>query len=393
VDSLYSLMTDPDYLFEEDENNEDGTVESFEKLKREMKDLDGPGDVKQDIDAVIRQVRTTWNSVWGDKQIINIAMTVKDIMALVFDPSDGANFNRALLSDVFHVLVPLALQFIQFIPIPRITLTSPDLDLLLEPLIFEPGRTVNHTSFLPYNVGVVTTNEFNVFKGRSRISSNAASTARVNIQGITLKAEGVGYVMKLHRNWLLRFTDSGIASFKLDEKGIDIGLDLEFTRSLADHMVLLKGVHVKLHKLDFTLKRSKFSFFAWILRPFVRPLLRKLLEKGVRDGIETALRTANKELVYTRERLRATRISDPNDFGTFIKAVLSRWHYPYADDEEVDINVGWRARGADGRQEGPFDGVYAPGSLVGLVETEGVDAGDRVDENDLGRWRNECFSG
>jgi hypothetical protein len=366
VNSLYGVLTDPDYLFDEDKE--------LPKL-----DVNGPEGFKEDLDDVVRQLGTTWKSVWNDAQILELASTCRSIMALLFQ----GGLNRDLISDVFHVLLPLALEFVHFIPIPRITLTSDAIDLLLEPLILEPGRTINSTSFLPYSVSVVTTNELNLYKGPKRVSTHTTSIAHIDIKGITMKAEGVGYVMRYKKfPW---FSDSGIASFELDEKGMDIGLDLEFTRSLADHMVVLKGVRVKLHRLDFSLRRSKFSFLAWIMRPFIRPMLRKLLEVSLRDAIEGALHTANRELVHTRERLRATRIANPKDLGTFIRAVLARWKSPI--DEQIDLNVGWQSR-----QEDVFHGVYAPGSLVGLLETEGAEAGEIVEEGDQGRWRNAVFN-
>lgn len=242
---------------------------------------------------------------------------------------------------------------------------------------------------MPYRVAVVTTNELDVFKGWKRTETHKSSNARIKIEGFTFKAEDVGYIMKVHQNWLVNFTDQGIASIRLDEKGIDIYLDIEFTKSSIDELVILKGVTVKLHKVDFTLRQSKFSFLAWLFKPLIKSMLRKLLQNSLRQAIEDGLRSLNREMIYTRERLRAARIANPHDLTTFIRAVLARWTAP--TELPIEVGVDWRAHRASGRAEAPFDGEYAPGSLVGLFETEAMGAGDRVKEGDAGGWRNACF--
>ncbi|KAF3938023.1 hypothetical protein ABW19_dt0210559 [Dactylella cylindrospora] len=385
VESLEKLLTDPDYLFE----HEDDALVGLGEMKAKFQERTEHDSLKDDVDAVIQQIHRVLISVYNDKQIADIKKTGLEIADLALASQDKRNVNMALLSDLGNVLLPLALETIQYIPIPRVTLISPDIDVLLEAIIIEPGKTVNSSSFLPYRVGVVTTNEVDVFKGWRRTKTHLSSTARIKIEGITFKTEDVGYIMKVHRGWFVNFTDSGLASFRMDEKGIDIYLDLEFTRSSVDELVILRGVSVDLHKVDFTLRRSKFSLLAWLFKPLVKPLLRKILQESIRKGIENGLRGLNRELIYTRERLRATRIANPRDLTTFVRAVLARWTAP--SDLPIEVGIDWRARRASGRAEAPFDGEYAPGSLVGLFESEGIGAGERVEEGDFGGWRNACF--
>ncbi|KAF3924680.1 hypothetical protein AA313_de0205888 [Arthrobotrys entomopaga] len=384
ADSLRRLLTDPDYLF----THEDEPTTRYNELKEKFNDADVKS-LEHDVDDVIKQSHKVILSIYNDKQISNIKDTGISMLDLALKPSGGYSFNVDLLSDVGNVLIPTALEAIQYIPIPRLTLVSPQLDTLLEPIIFEPGKTVNSSSFLPYRVSVITTNEVDVFKGWKRTKTHLASTARIKIEGLTFKAEDIGYIMRVHRGWFLNFTDSGIASVRMDEKGIDVYLDLEFTRSSIDELVILKGVHVKLHKIDFSLKQSKFSFLAWLFKPFVKPMLRKLLQNSLRQALENGLRALNREMIYTRERLRAARIANPHDLTSFVRAILARWTAP--SELPIEVGVDWRAHRPSGRAEAPFDGEYAPGSLVGLFEAEAMGAGERVEEGAAGGWRNACF--
>ncbi|KAK6528909.1 hypothetical protein TWF694_004138 [Orbilia ellipsospora] len=384
ADSLRRLLTDPDYLF----THEDEATKRYNELKDKLNDTNVKS-LEHDVDDVIKQLHKVILSIYSDKQISHIKDTGISMVDLALKPTGGYPFNVHLLSDVGNVLIPTALEAIQYIPIPRLTLVSPHLDTLLEPIIFEPGKTVNSSSFLPYRVSVITTNEVDVFKGWKRTKTHLASSARIKIEGLTFKAEDIGYIMRVHRGWFLNFTDSGIASVRMDEKGIDVYLDLEFTRSSVDELVILKGVHVKLHKIDFSLKQSKFSFLAWLFKPFVKPMLRKLLQNSLRQALEDGLRALNREMIYTRERLRAARIANPHDLTSFVRAILARWTAP--SELPIEVGVDWRAHRPSGRAEAPFDGEYAPGSLVGLFEAEAMGAGERIEEGAAGGWRNACF--
>ncbi|KAK6361871.1 hypothetical protein TWF730_005583 [Orbilia blumenaviensis] len=384
VDSLRRLLTDPDYLF----TDEDEVKARYDEMRRKFNSFGG-NKLREDVDGVIKQLHRVILSVYNDKRVTVIKGTAFSIADLALTTPGGHGLNSNLISDVGNVLVPLALEAVQHVPIPRLTLVSPDIDILLEPIIFEPGKTINRSSFMPYRVAVVTTNEVDVFKGWKGTETHKSSNARIKIEGFTFKAEDVGYIMKVHQNWLVNFTDKGIASVRLDEKGIDIYLDIEFTKSSIDELVILKGVSVKLHKVDFKLRQSKFTFLAWLFKPIIKSMLRKLLQNSLRQAIEDGLRSLNREMIYTRERLRATRIANPHDLTTFIRAVLARWTAP--TELPIEVGIDWRAHRASGRAEAPFDGEYAPGSLVGLFEAEAMGAADRVKEGDAGGWRNACF--
>jgi hypothetical protein len=294
----------------------------------------------------------------------------------------GSYTNGELLTDSVNVFVPMAIQAIQYIPIPRVEVATPDVDLLLENLILEPGRTVNHSSFLPFKLNVTTQNDIEVRKARVRVASTMRSLMRVKISGMSIAADDLGYWLRLHSG-LLRMMDEGIAGFHLDERGLDIAIDLEIGRDRMDSMVSLRSVHVTIHHLNYTLSKSKFACLAWLFKPLVRPIVRKALELQIAAGITDGLKTLNRELLYARERLRATRIADPHDMWTFVKAVAAR--LTPAPDPDVDARVGVKPGG------GVFRGRYAPGSLVKLWEEEGRLAEQRVYEYERQGWRNGIF--
>jgi hypothetical protein len=151
-----------------------------------------------------------------------------------------------------------------------------------------------------------------------------------------------------------------------------------------EQILTLRAVRVHIHKLNYTFRKSKFSIFGWLFKPLLRPIIRKVMERQMAKGIADGIHAANRELLFFRERLRATRISDPDDLKTFFKAVMTR--LTPAEDPDLYTRVGVAPQG-----KGVFAGKYAPGSVVKLWEEEGRRAEERIDDWDEGGWRNDVF--
>lgn len=205
---------------------------------------------------------------------------------------------------------------------------------------------------------------------------------------MSIRADEVGFWFRAHKG-LLRLADEGIASFELDDRGIDIELEVEVGKERLEKVLSLRNVNVKIHHLTYTLRKSKFACLAWIFKPIIRPIFRKVLEHQLATAIGDALHAANRELLFARERLRATRISDPQDLRTFIKAIITR----LTPEEDPDLYTSIGVTGTSGQRRGTFAGVYAPGSVVKLWNEEAAQAGEIVDDNatNVGGWRNDIF--
>ncbi|KAL8644617.1 MAG: hypothetical protein Q9226_007676 [Calogaya cf. arnoldii] len=370
--SVQKLLTDPDFFESADKK--------IQELRDKAKQLDNESDLRKDIDAVFEQMQTTFNSVLQDSDISSLINTSSKIIQIL-SPLHN-NTNPELVNDAIHVFVPLLIQAIQYVPIPRLEVSVPEIDLLLENLIIEPGRTVNNTSFFPYKFRVETYNDLRITKHKFRTTASTTNLVTIKVDGLTLRADDVGFWLRAHSG-IFRLADEGIASFQLDERGIDIAIDVEIGKEKLEKILTLRDVRVKVHKLTYNLRKSKFSWLAWIIKPLMRPIVRKVLEKQMSTAISDGIHFANRELLFARERLRATRISDPQDVRTFIKAVMTR--LTPAEDPDVYTAVGVRP------SEGVFRGVYAPGSVVKLYETEARRAGERIEEGEQRGWRNEVF--
>jgi len=372
-ESLQKLLTDPDFF--------DHAQEKFQDLRAQGQKAGSDSNLTRDIQALLNQIEKTFRTVVQDEDIHNLMTTSLRIFKIL-SPTDSAA-NGELIQDSINVFVPLLIAAIQYLPIPRLEVSTPDVDLLLENLILEPGQTVNQTSFLPYRLKVETYNDLEIRKAKFRTTSAMTNLMTIKLDGLSVKAEEIGFWMRAHKG-LLRFADEGIASLALDEKGIDVHVDVEICRERLEQILTLKAVRVHVHKLNYQFRKSKFSWFGWLLKPLLRPILRKTLEKELAYALTDFFHAANRELLFARERLRATRIADPKDLMTFFKAVAAR--LTPEEDPDVYTRVGVEQPG-----KGVFKGVYAPGSIAKVWHEEAEQASERVEDFDAGAWRNEIF--
>ncbi|MCJ1352365.1 MAG: hypothetical protein MMC33_002349 [Icmadophila ericetorum] len=371
--SIQKLLTDPDFFESADRK--------IQELREKSKNVGSDSSLREDVDSALEQFQATFNSVTRDQDISKLISTTIKIFNILSPVN--ATTNSDLIDDSLHVFIPLLIQAIQYIPVPRIEISTPEIDLLLENLIVESGHTINHTSFLPYKLRVETYNDIEIRKAKFRTTTSTTSLVSIKLDGMSLRADDVGFWLRAHSG-ILRLADEGIAGFQLDERGLDIHLDIELGKERLEKLVTLKDVRVTVHKLSYDLRKSKFSWLAWLMKPLIRPIVRKVLEKQLATAISDTIHAANRELLYFRERLRATRISDPQDLRTFLKAIMAR--LTPEEDPDLYTAVGVRPSGAK-----VFKGVYAPGSVVKLYEDEALRAGERIEEFEVEGWRNEIF--
>ncbi|KAK4144281.1 uncharacterized protein C8A04DRAFT_11636 [Dichotomopilus funicola] len=377
-DAFQEMFTDPAFF--------DHAEERFQELRDKSKALSSHSSLRDDVDGLLSQLQSTFNSMLRDQDVAKLIKTSITISRILSPKHHYAN--TELLEDSINVFAPLVIQAVNYIPIPRVEVSTPHVDLLLENLVLEPGITINHTSFFPYKLRVETLNDIEIRKARFRTTSAMRTLMRVRIDGLSIRGEDIGFWLRAHSG-LLRVADEGIASFALDERGLDIQLDIEVGRDRLEKILTLRAVKVHIHKLNWTLRRSKFSLFAWLLKPLLTPLIRITLESKIASALADALHFANRELIYARERLRATRIADPDDLKTFFQAVLAR--LTPADDPDLYTRIGVDEPGRGTTGGDVFEGVYAPGSIVKVWREEAARAPQRIREGEEEGWRNAVF--
>lgn len=376
--SLQDMLTDPEFF--------DTAPQKLDELQKQSEKVGSETRLREDIVEFLAQTKRTLRAVPDDPAVSKLVNATKKL----YNDAWGAYNDKStdLPADLVNVFLPVALRMIQYVPIPRLEVAAPEMDLLLENLILEPGHTVNYSSFLPYRMHLTTRNDIEIVKKHSkRTQTDIKTVFRVTVQGLNISAQDFGYWLKTHTLfWHMK--DEGIASFYLDRRGIDISLEVEVGRGSLEQIFTLRNVRVRIHKLDYKVSRSRWRFLLWLTKPFLKHLVRRVLEKKIAEEIVGAAHALNRELVFARERLRATRIANPEDFGTFVRAVIARLK-PADTDVEARIAI-------EPPKTGVFKGIYAPGSIVKTWHDEATRAQEAIEDGDqthgLGHtWRNDIF--
>lgn len=376
--SLQDMLTDPSFF--------DSAPQKLDELQQRSKKVGAETGLRKDVDEFLAQTRRALRTVPDDPSVSKMIYATRKLYEDAWNAYQDKKAD--LPSDLVNVFLPVILRTIQYVPIPRLEISAPKMDLLVENLVLEPGHTVNYSSFLPHRMHLLTRNDIDVVKRHAkRTDTTIATVLTVDVQGLNISAQDFGYWLNTHMLfWHMK--DEGIASFYLDHRGIDITLELEIGRNRLEQIFMLHSVRVRIHKLDYKVSQSKWRFLLWLTKPFLKHLVRRTLEKKIAEEIVAAARALNRELVFARERLRAARIANPPDFASFVRAMLARLKPGPTD---VETRVGVEPPG-----EGVFKGVYAPGSIVKTWHEEATRAQEAIEDGDETRgigatWRNDIF--
>ncbi|KAF2457422.1 hypothetical protein BDY21DRAFT_421405 [Lineolata rhizophorae] len=335
-DELQALLIDPDFF--------DHAQDKFDELREKARQVGSKSgsSLRADADAFLEQLQRAVSSIARDADISALLQTSLQISRILSPAS--STYNRELVDDALRVFIPRLISAIQHIPIPRLELSTPSLDLLLENLILEPGSPrVPHTSFFPSAVRVESVSAVQLYRAahdplrdRTRREARPAvaeSRVAIALDGLSLHAADVGFVLRARpRAWWLprQVTAQGLASAALDGPGVDVRVELDVAaraETSPAHVVSLRAVKVRAPGFDVAVAGTGSWWrdaVARAARPLLRPLLRRRLEAAVAAGVAAGLRWLDTELVFARERLRATRVAEPRDLATFVRAVAAR---------------------------------------------------------------------
>ncbi|KAA8652346.1 hypothetical protein EYZ11_008677 [Aspergillus tanneri] len=376
--SIQEMLTSPDFF--------DSAPEKIKELETKSKQVDVGSNLRQDVDAFLVQAKRAIWTVPEDSAVSKLIdateKTYRNAWVGYYDQKER------LPLDLLEVLFPLFLRCIHYIPIPRLEISAPELDLLLENLILEPGHAAQFSSFLPCRIHITTRNDIDIIKRHSkRTETDLKTTFTATIMGLNISASEFGYWLRTHSGPFCLFKDEGIASFFLDRRGIDIILDVEVGRDRLEQIFTLRGVRVVIHKLDYQVHSSKWRFLLWLMKPLLKHLLRRVVEKKIAEQIVQVAFALNRELVFARERLHAVRIANPHDLVSFVHAILARLSPTSSLSTRIGIDVPGKS---------VFKGVYAPESLVKVWHEEAIRAQEAIEEGDeshrlIHTWRNDIF--
>ncbi|KAI1911860.1 hypothetical protein LOZ52_005986 [Ophidiomyces ophidiicola] len=239
-------------------------------------------------------------------------------------------FKKNLLNDFATVVVPGFFENLHYIPIPRIEVSDPMIDVIVENLAIESDNLMPN---------IVEFGSDNYWRwGRKKFTNKHDNKMLISATGIQADLRDVSYYIKKKQGFP-KISDTGVMDIYLGGEGFSCKI-IGSTCQPNDKQHFFKAdkVQVAIKNLDIRLKQSKhkllFSIFRPLLFSLVRPAIQKALEKQIRDSFTKADAFAydiHKEANRTREAARA----DPEDKSSMYSHYIEAGKKKMAEKKEV----------------------------------------------------------
>lgn len=304
------------------------------------------------------------------------------------DDSGKPEFKPHLIKDLTDVLIPGFFENVRYVPIPRIEVSDPMIDAIVENLVIE-GDNLAPNMF-----------EFgsdNYWRwGRKQFTSKNKNKVMLAVSGIQMDLKDVAYYIKKKQGFPA-VTDKGVMDIVLAGSGLSFKVAMETADSKdRSHFFKINTVNVDIKNMDIKLKQSNhkllFKLFKPVLFKVLRPVIQKAVEKQVRDSVQQAdafLWQVKQEVDRVTEELKAN--PDPetvdNIYQRYFNAFQKQMQKGQKKKEELEgkaketsVNV------AVTQQDSMFKNIALPGG----ISTKATEYKELAQKGD--KWESPVFS-
>ncbi|KKK18616.1 hypothetical protein ARAM_004195 [Aspergillus rambellii] len=250
------------------------------------------------------------------------------------DSNGKVAFKKHLLKDIRDVILPAVFENIRYVPVPRIEVSDPMADVVIENLVIESDNLMPN---------VVEFGSDNYFRwGRKKISNKRDNKIMISVSGIQADLRDVSYYIDKKQGFP-SITDTGVMDIFLGGTGFGFKIAASTAhKEDRQHFVRLDKVAVKIDTISVKLKKSKhkvlFTIFKPLLFRVVRPVLEKVLEKQVRDAFmkgDAFAYEVHSEVKRAQETVHEKPEDAPNVYNRYMDAFRTRWEYKKRRAAEV----------------------------------------------------------
>ncbi|KAF2468971.1 uncharacterized protein BDR25DRAFT_304863 [Lindgomyces ingoldianus] len=197
------------------------------------------------------------------------------------DASGKPVFKPHLLKDLSEVILPAFFENIRYIPIPRIEVSDPMVDAVVENLVIEGDNLAPN---------VLEFGSDNYWRwGRKSIASKNKNKMMLSVSGIQMDLRDVSYYVK-RKQGFPSVTDKGVMDVFMGGSGFSFKVELETVdKSDKIHFFKITKVSTDIKNLRIKLKKSNhkllFGMFKPLLLKVMRPVIQRVLEKQIKDSV------------------------------------------------------------------------------------------------------------
>lgn len=336
-------------------------------------------------DRIIDEIKFLAEQFEKDPQNKALAESVQKLFQdLGRDAGGKVVFKKHLLTDIRDIILPGIFENVRYVPIPRIEVSDPMVDVVVENLVIESDNLMPN---------VVEFGSDNYFRwGRKKITNKRDNKIMISMSGIQADLRDVSYYIKKKQGFP-SITDTGVMDILLGGEGFGFKIAAS-TANKGDkqNFVKLDKISVNIKNLDIKLKQSKhkvlFSTFKPMLFRVVRPAIEKVIEGQIREAFKKGDAWANEIQTEAKKAAEAARENPedaPSMFSRYADAIRAR-SQAKAKEAEAAVKSGPKVQTVMTLHDSIFPEVKLPGG----VSTKATEYADLATKGE--RWESPIFS-
>ncbi|KMU78652.1 hypothetical protein CISG_01693 [Coccidioides immitis RMSCC 3703] len=296
-------------------------------------------------------------------------------------------FKKHLLKDFANVVVPGIFENLHYIPIPRIEVSDPMIDLIVENLAVETDNLMPN---------VLEFGSDNYWRwGRKKITNKHDNKVMISATGVQTDLKDVSYYVRKKKGFP-RISDVGIMNIYLGGEGFSFKI-VGSTSQAEDRHYFIKPeiVDVTNKYFDVKLKKSKhkllFTMFRPLLFKVMRPAIQKAVEKQIRDSFTKGEAFAY-EIYNEAQRTREAARSDPEDKRSMYAHYLAATRKKMAERKEEARKKAEAKPKSETKVNMAFtqhDSIFKGIELPGGISTKATEYRELAEKGE--RWESPVF--
>ncbi|KAG9200553.1 hypothetical protein G6514_006895 [Epicoccum nigrum] len=221
----------------------------------------------------------------ADEQNRQFAQSVNKLFLDLGNDENGKTvFKPHLVKDLTDVILPGLFESVQYVPIPRIEVSDPMVDMIVENLVIESDNLAPN---------VMEFGSDNYWRwGRKSITNKNKNKMMLSVSGVQMDLRDVSYYIKKKQGFP-SITDKGVMDIFMGGTGFSFKVELETADKAREHaqthFFKVTKVETDIQNLSVKLKKSNhkllFNMFKPLLLKVMRPAIQKVLEKQIKDSV------------------------------------------------------------------------------------------------------------
>jgi hypothetical protein len=304
------------------------------------------------------------------------------------DENGKAAFKPHLLKDLTEVILPAVFENIRYVPIPRIEVSDPMLDAVIENLVIESDN-------LAPNVFEFGSDNYWRW-GRKKITNKNKNKVMISVSGVQMDLRDVSYYVKKKQGFP-SIKDTGIADIFMGGTGLSFKIEAENAdKSDRQHFIKINKVDVDVKNVNIKLKKSShkilFALGKPILLKALRPALQKAIEKQIKDNVhqlDAILYEIKAEADKAADDFKKN--PDPENAQSIYQRYLTVANQKIMQGKQKKAQLEERTKDSKVNMAvTKHDSIFPNISLPGGISTKATEYKDLATKGD--RWESPVFS-